>query len=100
MYALRLSDLGNASGFNGGQPVVLGHGLNTRPPFHATNELQRPALLQVGNLILAGFGSHCSAPPYQGWVMAVRATDGRVVGSWESPRSVGQSGASVWMGSR
>ena len=63
MYALRLSDLGNASGFNGGQPVVLGHGLNTHGPhFHATNELQRPALLQVGNLILAGFGSHCSAP--------------------------------------
>lgn len=100
MYALRLSNLSNVAGFNRGQPLVLnGFTAGNAPSvdFNATFQLQRPALLQLGGEIYAGFGSHCDTSPYRGWVVGVRAANGMLSGTWATPTAPGARGGAVWM---
>jgi hypothetical protein len=100
MYALRLDDLGNATGFAGGQPLVLNQfaaGDASGLLFDATFQLQRPALLDLGGQVYAGFGGLCDISPFFGWVVGVRAADGTLVNSWATPTATGARGAGIWM---
>jgi hypothetical protein len=100
MYALRLSDLRNAPGFAGGQPLLLnGFSADNAPgmQFDATFQLQRPALLELGGRIYAGFGGLCDISPFFGWVVGVRADNGTLDSSWATPTATGARGAGIWM---
>ena len=58
--------------------AIGGHPVNDpRLSFSAVKQLQRPALLLLGNWVLAAFGSHCDQPPYVGYVAAVNPSTGR-----------------------
>jgi hypothetical protein len=45
--------------------------------FGAFAQLQRPALLLMNGVVYAGFGGHCDAPTFRGWVVGV-GTDGQI----------------------
>jgi len=62
--------------------------------FDAYHHLQRPALLLLNGVVYAGFGSHCDAGPWQGWIVGV-TTSGVVKTLW-TPNS-GATGAGIWM---
>ncbi len=45
--------------------------------FGAFAQLQRPALLLMNGVVYAGFGGHCDAPTFRGWVVGV-GIDGQI----------------------
>jgi hypothetical protein len=45
--------------------------------FGAFTQLQRPALLLMDGVVYAGFGGHCDAATFRGWVVGV-GTDGQI----------------------
>ena len=56
--------------------TVAGSASNQRSTtFVASEEMQRPGLLELDGKIFAGFASHCDDEPWNGWIDAV-ATDG------------------------
>ena len=100
MYALRLQDLSNLPSFSAGRPLTMsGISLPNNPSFvfNPTFELQRPALLELGGQIFAGFGGICDTSPYAGWVIGVRAADGTLASRWATPTAPGARGAGIWM---
>jgi hypothetical protein len=75
MYALQLPALADVAGF----PVILdGHYANNDPTRYFVGGviLQRPAVVSVGNSIVAGFGGHCDNFNYTGMLVAVSKTSG------------------------
>ncbi|WP_051969321.1 choice-of-anchor D domain-containing protein [Kitasatospora azatica] len=58
---------------------------------------QRPGLLLLDGEVFAGFGSHCDAGPYVGYVVGVR-TDTRAIRLWATQDAAGGKMAGVWMG--
>ena len=72
LYALNLAD-GSTLGSIPFQGSVPGHGYgsaNGRIAFNPLYQLNRPALLLVGDILYAAFGGHCDSGPYHGWVFA------------------------------
>jgi hypothetical protein len=65
--------------------------------FNPTNEHQRPGLLFLNGVAYAAFGSHCDAPTFHGWIIAVNAT-GQIVAKFvtEVNPVAGQYGAGIW----
>lgn len=65
--------------------------------FDPTNEHQRPGLLFMNGVAYAGFGSHCDAPTFHGWIIGVNAT-GQIVAKFvtEVNPIAGQYGAGIW----
>jgi hypothetical protein len=47
-----------------------GSGANAKIVFNPLYQLNRPALLLVGNVLYVAFGGHCDVGPYHGWVFA------------------------------
>lgn len=100
MYALNLKTLANVPTFNGGQPLQLTGsvpGTNPLVQFNATFQLQRPALLESGGRIFAGFGSDCGISPYEGWITDVQASTGQLLDTWSDETEPGSRGAGIWM---
>jgi outer membrane protein assembly factor BamB len=75
--------------------TVAGSASNQRSTsFVASEELQRPGLLELDGKIFAGFASHCDDEPWNGWIDAV-ATDGSSQVLWAAePAAKGQAG--IW----
>ena len=90
MHAIELADGHEAAGF----PVQISGEAQNLPAgmhFEAAQELQRPALLLMGGVVYAAFGSHCDKAPYEGWIAGV-STSGQLTTMWASA----SSGASIW----
>src|SRR5258706_6789888 len=66
--------------------------------FDATHEMQRTGLLLMDGVVYAGFGSHCDAGPWYGWVVGV-STTGHVTTMWTTESGAGRpAGAGIWGG--
>lgn len=67
--------------------------------FEGGKHHQRPALLQVGEYVYAGFASHCVQWNFTGWIMGWHATEGRLVSRFamEGGREKSGIGGGVWM---
>jgi hypothetical protein len=90
MHAVDLADGHEAAGF----PVQISGEAQNLPAgvhFEAPQELQRPALLLMGGVVYAAFGSHCDKAPYEGWIAGV-STSGHLTTMWASA----SGGASIW----
>jgi Abnormal spindle-like microcephaly-assoc'd, ASPM-SPD-2-Hydin/PQQ-like domain len=66
---------------------------NSSLAFNAKYEMQRPGLLLMNGVVYAGFGGHCDAEPYRGWVIGV-STSGTIKARWATPGS--DSGSGIW----
>ncbi|MFF7469446.1 choice-of-anchor D domain-containing protein [Streptomyces sp. NPDC008092] len=62
--------------------------------FDAYYEQQRPGLLLMDGVVYAGFGAHCDAWPYRGYVVGVSTTGHSITSMWASATGVG--GAGIW----
>ena len=62
--------------------------------FSPTTQHQRPGLLLLDGVIYAGFGGHCDAPPYTGWVVGISPA-ARITAMWASA-SGASGGAGIW----
>ena len=67
--------------------------------FNGGIQLQRPGLLQSGQFIYAGFGSHCVQYNFTGWLIGLDKTSGELVENWATegegvPNST--PGGSIW----
>lgn len=60
--------------------------------FTAAKQLQRPALLMLGGVVYAAFGSHCDENPYQGWIAGVSTVSGKLTTMW----ATSGHGGSIW----
>ncbi|MGH3865124.1 MAG: choice-of-anchor D domain-containing protein [Pseudonocardiaceae bacterium] len=82
-----------------GWPVEI-HGSASNDPaatFNPFTAMQRPGLLLLDGVVYAGFGAHCDAGPYRGWVVAVSTTTAQVSALWTT--LVGSDdGAGIWQG--
>ncbi|TLD08976.1 uncharacterized protein PgNI_07167 [Pyricularia grisea] len=59
---------------------------------------QRPGLLQQGQNIYAGFGSHCVNYNITGWVIGFDKTSGKIIENFATQgEGVSAKGASIWM---
>ncbi|KAI9366181.1 hypothetical protein DFJ73DRAFT_164619 [Zopfochytrium polystomum] len=69
--------------------------------FFAGYQLQRTALLLMGDAVYAGFGSHCDSNNYTGWIVGVHKTEARVTSVWstvvDNPNGAEFNGGGVWM---
>lgn len=78
-------------------PVTVAGAATDQPStttFVASDEYQRPGLLELDGTIFAGFASHCDDNPWNGWVDAV-SLDGSHQSLWAAePASKGQAG--IW----
>jgi hypothetical protein len=64
--------------------------------FDATHEMQRSGLLLMDGVVYAGFGSHCDAGPWYGWIVGV-STSGHVTTMWTTESGPSkQAGAGIW----
>jgi hypothetical protein len=62
--------------------------------FYATDEQQRPGLLLMNGVVYAGFGSHCDAQPWEGWIFGVSTTTAKITARWvDNPNG---DGAGIW----
>ena len=62
--------------------------------FNATYQMQRPGLLLLNGVVYAGFGAHCDAGPYTGWVAGI-STAGSLTTLWSDESQTG-AGAGIW----
>ena len=92
LHALNASTGKEQSSF----PVQISGTASNQPSltFTAADQWQRPALLELGGVIYAGFAGHCDKTPYQGWVTGV-STAGKITTLW-SAAGKGDSGAGIW----
>ncbi len=67
--------------------------LATEDKFEPNQLLQRPALLLMGGVVYAAFGSLCDNSPYDGWVVGI-STSGQKKAMWASS----PHGDSIWQG--
>ncbi|KAH0611674.1 uncharacterized protein H6S33_010939 [Morchella sextelata] len=67
--------------------------------FEGGKHHQRPALLQVGDYIYAGFASHCVQWNFTGWVIGWHATEGRLLTKYAMEGGTEKSGigGGIWM---
>ncbi len=91
MDALDVATGQERSGF----PVQLSGAADNDPrlAFHPKTQQQRPGLLLMDGVIYAGFGSHCDASPFEGWVFGV-STSGQIKARWVSVTN--GDGGGVW----
>jgi len=68
---------------------------NPKQPFTPTKELQRPALLFLGDVVYAAFGSHCDFAPFAGFIVGV-STSGRQTTLWTDEGTVSGGGGGIW----
>jgi hypothetical protein len=81
LYALNLAD-GSTLGsipFEGSVPGQGYGSANGRIAFNPLYQLNRPALLLVGNVLYTAFGGHCDSGPYHGWVFAFDVSNPRAL---------------------
>lgn len=99
IHALNVNDLTERPNF----PINLEGTVARNNPGRVFNGgilLQRPALLQTGDFIYAGFGSHCVQYEFTGWIIGFNKVTGELV---ERYATMGQGtrdtvkGASIWM---
>lgn len=79
-----------------GFPVQLSGAADNDPSltFNAKDQQQRTGLLLLNGVVYFGFGSHCDASPWQGWIFGVSTTTGKVTARWvDNP---GADGAGIW----
>ncbi|RVD85560.1 uncharacterized protein DFL_003880 [Arthrobotrys flagrans] len=73
---------------------------NPKRLFKGGNQHQRPALLQHGQFIYAGFASHCVQYNFSGWLVGWDKTSGDIVESYAmqgGPESTEVKGGGIWM---
>jgi outer membrane protein assembly factor BamB len=89
MHALDLASGSEITGF----PVqISGKADNNKNVTLVGNkQLQRPALLMMGGVIYAAFGSHCDFTPYAGLIAGV-SSSGHLTTLW----AVSEKGGSIW----
>jgi hypothetical protein len=81
-----------------GFPVLVQGTASNDPAqtFDPTHEMQRTGLLLMDGVVYAGFGSHCDAGPWYGWIIGV-STAGRVTTLWTTEAGAGRpAGAGIW----
>jgi outer membrane protein assembly factor BamB len=81
-----------------GFPVTI-HGAPSNDPSQAflpAYEMQRPGLLLLDGVVYAGFGGHCDAQPYRGYVVGVSTTNPAMTSMWATETGASNSGAGVW----
>ncbi|NJP45467.1 choice-of-anchor D domain-containing protein [Actinacidiphila epipremni] len=66
-------------------------------PFLPAYEMQRPGLLLLDGVVYAGFGGHCDAQPYRGYVVGVSTTSPSITSMWATETGASNSGAGVWL---
>ncbi len=94
-YKYRLHALDLTSG----QPILASPREITAPGFDPFSHWQRPGLLLYRGAVYVGFGSHCDAGTWHGWLMSYGATEGL-------PQNPGflvtrnGSGSSIWQSGR
>ncbi|WP_405527255.1 choice-of-anchor D domain-containing protein [Streptomyces canus] len=64
--------------------------------FDAYYEQQRPGLLLMDGVVYAGFGGHCDAWPYRGYVVGVSTTGHSITSMWASVTGASTGGAGIW----
>lgn len=64
--------------------------------FDAYYEQQRPGLLLMDGVVYAGFGAHCDAWPYRGYVVGVSTTAHSITSMWATATGSGTGGAGIW----
>ncbi|MGH9018996.1 MAG: choice-of-anchor D domain-containing protein, partial [Acidimicrobiales bacterium] len=84
-----------------GFPVVLAGTPDNTPgvPFTAASELQRPALLLLGDVVYAAFSGDCDDPPYRGVVVGVSTTAHDITAMWSDEAGAGtdqDSQSGIW----
>lgn len=80
-YAVDVKTLQDVPGF----PILVDGSAADNDPrkyFVGGVILQRPSLVQIGNIIYAGFGGHCDQYNYTGTVLGVDITQKKVVANW------------------
>ncbi|MFG1806253.1 choice-of-anchor D domain-containing protein, partial [Streptomyces sp. NPDC049040] len=94
MHALDPVTGAEKSGF----PVTI-QGTPSNDPaqsFLPAYEMQRPGLLLLDGVVYAGFGGHCDAPPYRGYVVGVSTTNPSVTSMWATEAGASNVGAGIW----
>ncbi|MFE9440384.1 choice-of-anchor D domain-containing protein [Streptomyces sp. NPDC006602] len=81
-----------------GWPVTIGGSPGNDPSavFDAYYEQQRPGLLLMDGVVYAGFGGHCDAWPYRGYVVGVSTTEHSITSMWAAVTGAGTGGAGIW----
>lgn len=81
-----------------GWPVTIAGRAANDPSvsFDPYYEQQRPGLLLMGGVVYAGFGGHCDARPYRGYVVGVSTTEHSITSIWATETGAGVSGAGIW----
>ncbi|MFE5031191.1 choice-of-anchor D domain-containing protein [Streptomyces sp. NPDC056683] len=64
--------------------------------FDAYYQQQRPGLLLMDGVVYAGFGAHCDAWPYRGYVVGVSTTAHSITSMWATATGSGTGGAGIW----
>ncbi|MFE2214107.1 choice-of-anchor D domain-containing protein [Streptomyces canus] len=64
--------------------------------FDAFYEQQRPGLLLMDGVVYAGFGGHCDAWPYRGYVVGVSTTGHSITSMWATVTGASTGGAGIW----
>ncbi|KAH8898219.1 hypothetical protein GQ53DRAFT_881242 [Thozetella sp. PMI_491] len=99
IHALDVNTLEEKPGFPLNLEGIVARNSDVRT-FNGGIQHQRPALLQVGEYIYIGFGSHCVQYEYTGWVIGFHRTTGKIVERFATEgQGVNNStrGASLWM---
>ncbi|MFK0155085.1 choice-of-anchor D domain-containing protein [Streptomyces sp. NPDC090493] len=81
-----------------GWPVTIQGSPSNDPSvsFDAYYEQQRPGLLLMDGVVYAGFGAHCDAWPYRGYVVGVSTTEHSITSMWASVTGASTGGAGIW----
>jgi hypothetical protein len=95
MHAVDVGTLQEKTGF----PVAIAGTAANDPTsvFDPVHEHQRAGLLLLNGVVYAGFGSHCDAQPYRGWVAAV-TTAGALKTLWTSEVGTANTEGGIWGG--
>jgi hypothetical protein len=100
LHALSLVDGTERAGF----PVTISGAADNDATitFDPNRELQRPGLLLMNGVVYMGFGGHCDAPKYYGWVVGVGAfgaasNAGAITARWADQHAADGFGAGIWM---
>jgi hypothetical protein len=98
IHALDVMTLENKPGF----PVDLEGVLADNAPwrmFEGGKHHQRPAMMQVGDFVYAGFASHCVQYNFTGWIMGWHAGTGQLVSKFatEGGKEETGKGGGIWM---
>lgn len=98
LHAIDVNDLSERPNFPVNLEGIVARN-NPERSFNGGIHLQRPGLLQQGNLIYAGLGSHCVKFNFTGWIMGWDKTSGDLVEHFATQGEgvVEDEGAGIWM---